>query len=72
LDILHIKGIIDYYNIDLLSLYLPDGSLVIVFLSVFAMHNDDSIFKIASPVFLFLIDSPASGILNYIHQVTSK
>ena len=30
LDILHIKGIIDYYNIDLLSLNLPDGSLVIV------------------------------------------
>ena len=51
MDILHIKGIIDYYNIDLLSLNLPDGSLVIVFLSVFVMHNDDSIFKIASPVF---------------------
>ena len=51
---------------------------MIVFLSVFvisscnAMHNDDCISKTASPVFCFLIHSPAFGMLNYIHQVTSK
>ena len=29
-------------------------------------------YKIASLVFWFFVDSPATGILNYIHQVTSK
>jgi len=35
-------------------------------------HNDDSICKISSPVFCFLVDSPTSVILNYIYQKTSK
>jgi hypothetical protein len=51
---------------------------MIVFLSLFVIlscdvvHNDDCICKIVSPVFCFLIHNPAFGILNYIHQVTSK
>jgi len=54
-----------------LELNIPDGRPVIVFMSVFVTsscdvgHNDVSICKIASPVFCFLVDSPASGILNY-------
>ena len=51
----------DYYNIVLLSLYLPDGSPVNVFLSVFVMDNDDGICKIASPVFCFHVDNPTYG-----------
>jgi len=49
-------------------------SPVIVFLSVFVNsscnvgHNDDGICKIVSSVFCF----PASGKLNYIHQITPK
>jgi hypothetical protein len=51
---------------------------MIVFLSVFVTlacdvkHNDDSICKIASPLFCFLVASQASGILNYIHSITSE
>ena len=50
---------------------------VIVFLSVIAtssrdlVHNGDGICKIPSPVFCLLVGSPSSGILNYIHKVTS-
>jgi hypothetical protein len=35
-------------------------------------HNEDGICKIASPVFCFLVESPTSGVLNNIHQVTSE
>jgi len=72
IDCNDVKCSTDCYNIVLLSLYLPDGSPVNVFLSVFVMDNDDGICKIASPVFCLLVDSLASGILNYRHHVTWK
>ena len=56
-----------FYKILLL---LNNAHLILWYMGTW--HNDDGICKIAPLIFCFLVDSSASGILNYIHQVTSK
>ena len=35
-------------------------------------HNDDGICKIPAPIFCLRVDSPKSGIFNYVHQMISS
>ena len=35
-------------------------------------HNDDGICKIPAPIFCLRVDSPESGIFNYVHQMISN
>ena len=54
------------------------GDLSLVFFSAFVTsspafgHNDDRIRKIPAPIFCLRVDSPESGIFNYVHQMISN